>query len=307
MLSVNEFKVSRNLEAFSDNNWIEPACLRNPAAWRKATSQEDQDRGIDYWHKIGGEWYSFEVKTENYPVNYFVEMFQLVESRRSFELGYGYKCHADFLVLGNLLGLFAVVVPRAAFLQHTVDGALQEATGRQLSLVVNAKKDVVERAAIGFALPYAKSLASFSGPWALVDFNSTNSHAAAVHFVSDSLWYIKDADLRAKETMEKLAAGRATFDKLVKLPNRTLGTRRLETAFEQLAGAGAPRGQAAIDHRREETFAWAQRGLVTSQAQFAARFTEQYQTTFDPVARDVSLSVRGTQAARSAKAQTATA
>lgn len=307
MSSVNEFKLSRSLEAFSDNNWIDPASLRNPTAWRKATSQEDQNRGIDYWHKIGDEWYSFEVKTENYPVNYFVEMFQLVESRRSFELGYGYKCHADFLVLGNLLGLFAVVVPRAAFLEHTIDRALLESANRELSLVVNAKKDVVERAAIGFALPYAASLASFSGPWALVDLNSNTSHAAAVHFITDTLWYIKDEALRSKETQEKLAGGRATFNKLVQLPNRALGTRRLETAFEHLVSAGVTPAQAVINHRREETFAWAQRGLVTSQAQFAARFTEQYRTTFDQQAREVSLSVRGTHGARAPRAQTATA
>lgn len=267
---------------------------------------EEQARGIDYWHKIDGEWYSFEVKTENYPVNYFVEMYQLVESRRSFELGYAYKCNADFLVLGNLLGLFAVVVPRAGFLRHTVDVALQEAANRELSLVVNAKKDVVERAAIGFALPYAKALASFAGHWALVDFNSVTSHAAAVHFVADSLWYIKDAALRTKETQEKMAAGRATFDKLVKLPNRGIGTRRLETAFAHLA-AGVPRAQAPINHRREETFAWAQRGLVTSQSQFATRFTEQYHTTFDQDAREVCLSVRGTHGARQGNSQAATA
>lgn len=306
MSSVNEFKVSRSLEAFSDNNWVGPARQRNPSTWREAT-MEEQARGIDYWHKIGGNWYSFEVKTENYPVNYFVELYQLVESRRSFELGYAYKCHADFLVLGNLLGLFAVVVPRAAFLQHTVDVALQEAGNRELSLVVNAKKDVVERAAIGFALPYAKSLASFTGQWALVDFNSVSSVAAAKHFVSDSLWYIKDAALRAKETQEKMDAGRATFTKLVNLPNRSMGTRRLETAFEHLAGAGNLRPQAAISHRREETFTWALRGLVTSQGQFAARFTEQYQTTFDAQARQVALSVRGTQAARATQSPTAAA
>jgi hypothetical protein len=306
MSSVNEFKVSRSLEAFSDNNWVGPARLRNPEAWRDAT-MEEQARGIDYWHKIDGEWYSFEVKTENYPVNYFVEMYQLVESRRSFELGYAYKCHADFLVLGNLLGLFAVVVPRAGFLRHTVDVALQEASNRELSLVVNAKKDVVERAAIGFALPYAKALASFPGHWALVDFNSVTGHAAAVHFVADSLWYIKDAGLRAKETQEKLATGRATFEKLVNLPNRSIGTRRLETAFSQMAAEGIPRSQAPINHRLEETFAWAQRGLVTSQSQFATRFTEQYQTTFDQVARDVCLSVRGTHGSRHGSSQAATA
>lgn len=297
MSSVNNFKTSRTLEDFSDNNWIAPARNRDPARWRAATDDE-QKRGIDYWLKIGEKWFSFEVKTENYPENYFVELYQIVESRRSFELGYAYKCEADFLVLSNLLGLFAIVVPREAFLTHAIDAALLASGTRNLSLVVNAKKDVVERAAIGIALPYVHTLESFKGPWSLIDFNFVSSHAAAVHFVADSLWYLKNSALLANEVANKMNAGRTTFSKLSKLQNRSCGSRHLEKGLEHLAGIVELSTTPAIRHRQAETFKWVQKGLVTGQTKFAQRFTESYTFASKVGAPAVALRVRGTQAAR---------
>lgn len=299
--SVNEFKKSLTLEAFAHDTWMKPVRARCPGRWREATDAE-QKRGIDYWLLIDGRWYSFEVKTENYPLNYFIEMYQLVESRRSFELGYAYKCEADFLVLTNLLGVFAVIVPRAEFLQHSVDFALRAAGSRELSLVINAKKDVVERAAIGIALSYADSLAAFQSKWALV--NLASSLDRATQFVVDSLWYLKGDELRAQGAHAKMAEGQATYDKLVGLKaNRLPGSKLLEVAMERLVPhllgeCSAP----AISHRRGETFAWSLKGLVTSQAAFADRFTGGYTPSYCADATEVTLRVRGAGARASATA-----
>jgi hypothetical protein len=304
MSSINEFKVSRTIEDFANNVWIAAARSRDPARWREASLAE-QARGIDYWLKIEDKWYSFEVKTENYPVNYFVELYQLVESRKSFELGYAYKCEADFLVLSNLLGLFAVIVPRKAFLNHTIDAALAESHSRELSLVVNAKKDVVERAAIGFPLSYVKSLSSFNQPWALVDLNFVSSHKAAVQFLAKSAWYLSDEQQRLKEANDKMADGRKTFAGLAALANRTCGTRRLEAGFESLVAATTALQAPAINYRRDDTFNWTQKGLVTTQARFAERFTNRYNTTYESESREVAVKVRAAHSARASAAQPA--
>lgn len=291
--SVNGFKNSSALEKLADAIWLKPARDRCPGRWREATEAE-QKRGIDYWLLIDGRWYSFEVKTENYPVNYFIELYQLVESRRSFELGYLYKCEADFLVLSNLLGIFAVVVPRAEFAKHSIDFALQSAGRRELSLVVNAKKDVVERAAIGIALSYVESLKAFKGKWALVNFS--DSLAPATEFVNKSLWYIKDDKLRAKGAGAKMAEGLATYDKLaVKNPNR-LVTKHLEVAMERLAPHLGECPAPAMTHRRDATFAWALQGLVTNQVAFADRFTGAYHTSYEQDTVEVLLRVRASGA-----------
>lgn len=299
--SVNGFKNSSALEKFADATWLKPARDRCPERWRQATESE-QKRGIDYWLLIDGRWYSFEVKTENYPINYFIELYQLVESRRSFELGYLYKCEADFLVLTNLLGIFAAIVPRAEFLKHSVDFALRSASSRELSLVVNAPKGVVERAAIGIALSYVESLKDYEGKWALVNFS--DSLDAATTYVNKSLFYIKNDALRAQSTDAKMGEGLATYEKLAtKNPNR-LVTRQLEVALERLVPYLSQCGAPAIGHRRDETFAWAIKGLVTSQAAFADRFTGGYTPSYVADAPEVTLRVRGageraTQAANS--------
>lgn len=290
---VHGFKKSSELEQLADAIWLKPARDRCPGRWREATRAE-QRRGIDYWLLINGRWYSFEVKTENYPLNYFIELYQLVESRRSFELGYLYKCEADFLVLSNLLGIFAVVVPRAEFAQHSIDFALQSAGRNELFLVVNAKKDVVERAAIGIALSYAKSLKTYKGKWALVNFS--DSLAPATAFVKKSLWYIEDDKLKTKAADAKMAEGLATYDKLaVKNPNR-LVTRHLEIAMERLVPHLGAYPAPAVTHCRDATFAWALNGLVTKQVAFADRFTGAYHTSYQQDEVEVLLRVRASGA-----------
>lgn len=294
--SVNEFKKSLTLEAFAHETWMKPARSRCPELWRDATDAE-QKRGIDYWLLIDGRWYSFEVKTENYPLNYFIEMFQLVESRRSFELGYAYKCEADFLVLTNLLGLFAVIVPRAEFLQHSMDFALRAVNSRELSLVINARKNAVERAAIGIALSYVKSLESFQGKWALADLRS--SQEQATQFVADSLWYLEDDKLRSDSAAAKMTEGAVTYDKLADFQlvenggSRLPGSWRLEVAMKRLVPHLGQYSAPAIGHRRDETFAWALKGLVTTQAAFADRFTGGYTPSYVDDASEVVLRVRG--------------
>lgn len=298
--NTNTFKTSFSLEEFSEVNWMAPDRNRPGASWTPATMAE-QKRGIDYHLALPNGARTVECKTEGLPVNFFIELYQLVEGARSLELGYAYKCEADYLLLTNLPGLFGVVVPRAEFLAHAIDYALKQ-SHRKLSLVVNAKRDVVERAAIGIALPYVEVVKEFKGRWGLIDFRNETTCAAAAQFLDTSNHYMGAIESQKKREA-LMAQGLETYNALRALTHRTAGRKFPRNAVNDIDTPAFEASKPAVTQGRPETLAWTLRGLVTKQAKFADRFTHAYTTTFpEAPAADVMLQVQATQAARPAAA-----
>lgn len=281
-MHANNFEHSLTLEAFSLQQWIAPARLRDAARWQDATDAE-QAKGIDFHLDCAGKPYSLELKTDGLPENFFMELFQVVESRKSFELGYAFKCEADFLVLGNLPGMFAAVVPRAAFLTHAMNIALMLRNSRTLSLVVNAKSNVVSRAAIGLPVPYAAALNSFKQPWALVDLRSPDCAEKSEAFLARTLLKGRPSEASPDDWEKARGIARArmfhgdlTIKVLQGLESLKVRTDKIEDAVSKLAALCLSTEAAAVNHRMAEALAWVGKGVVTGQVDFVDRFQEPY-------------------------------
>lgn len=176
MENVNNFGNSRRAEQFTLQHLILPAFLREPKLWHEATPLQ-QKEGIDFFYVCKGRRISVELKTETYNKNLFLELLQFVdqagESEGLAQFGYFQKCRADLLVLSNVPGRFAVVVPRKQFLEHAWTVVMDlRSRGKVLDGAINTSKGQVTRTGIGIPVAFQECLTSFKGAWAFVNLSS---------------------------------------------------------------------------------------------------------------------------------------